>query len=94
MCLESLLEASFEVVDVEVVVAMEADEVVLIAFVVAHEDVLAVDRAVVFPPPLSLLDGFAFGVVVAGEGYVVLPEIVENFVLSFCGHGVDVVRRS
>lgn len=34
---EALLEAMFHVVDVHVMVAMEADEVVLIAFVIAKE---------------------------------------------------------
>ena len=67
---------------VEVVVAMEADEVVLIAFVVAHEDVLAVYGTIVAPPTLRFLDGFALWMLVASERYVVLFEIREHLFLS------------
>ena len=74
--------------DVEVVVAMETDEVVLVALVVAHEDVLAMHRPVVPPPALCLFDGLAFRVIVAGEGNVVLLEVIEHYILSFCCHTV------
>jgi len=85
---ESLLQPRFEVVDVEVVVAMEADEIVLVALMVAHEDVFAVDRAVVPPPTLGLLDGLALGMVVAGEGNIVFPEVVQYGILSLGSHNV------
>lgn len=86
LCLKCLLQPCFEVVNVEVVVAMEADEVVLVALMVAHEDVLAMDRAVVLPPAFRLLDGLAFGMAVAGEGYVVFLEVIKNYFLSFSYH--------
>ena len=65
-CHESLLEAMFHVVDVHIMVAMEADEVVLVAFMIAEEKILAVDAAILSPPALGLLDGLAFGMAVAG----------------------------
>lgn len=79
---ESLLEAMLHVVDVHVMVAMEADEVVLVAFVIAEEKILAVDAAVIFPPALGLLDGLAFGVAVAGVRDVMLVEPREDFLCA------------
>ena len=86
LCLKSLFQPGFEVMDVEVVVAMETDEIVLVAFVVTHEDVFAMHRTVVPPPTFCLFDGLAFRVIVAGEGNVVLLEVIEHYVLSFCCH--------
>ena len=62
--LQGGFETLLKVVDSQVVVAMEADEVVPVALVVAHEDVLAMHTAVIVPPTLRLLDGLALGVVV------------------------------
>jgi len=76
--LQGGFEASLQVVDVEVMVAMEADEVVLVALVVAHEDVLAVHGAVVLPPAFGLLDGLALGVLVAGEWDMVCLQVAED----------------
>jgi hypothetical protein len=83
LCLKCSLQPSLKVVDVEVVVAMEADEIVLIALVVAHEDVFAMHRAIVVPPALGFLYGLAFRMLVTREGNVVLPKETENFFLSF-----------
>ena len=72
---------------VEVVVAVEAHEIMPVALVVAEEKVLAVYAAVVLPPLLCLLDGLALGMVVACEGYVVFLQIGYHFLLSlayFC----------
>ena len=65
-------EALLQVVDSQVMVAVKADEVVLRTLVVAHEDVLAMHTAIVFPPTFCLLDGLAFGVVVAFKRYLML----------------------
>lgn len=73
---ESLFQTALKVVDVEVVVAVETDEVVLVAFVVAEEDVLAVDASVVLPPAFGFLNGLAFGVVIDGVGDGVGVKIV------------------
>ena len=67
----------------EIVLAVEAYEIVLCTFVVAHEDILAMHAAIIFPPTLRLLDGLAFGMVVAGEWDMVFSEITEYFFLSF-----------
>jgi len=68
------------------VVAMETDEIVLVAFVVPHEDVLAMNRTVILPPTFRFLYGLAFGMAVAREGYVPLPQVVEDSFLSFRCH--------
>lgn len=73
----------FQVVDGEVVVAVEAYEIMAVALVVAEEEVLAVHAAIVFPPAFCLLYGFAFGMVVAAEWNVVFFKVVENLFLSF-----------
>ena len=74
-CDERRLESVFQVVDSQVVVAIEADEVMHVALMVAEEEVLAMDRPVVVPPAFGLLDGLAFGVSVVGVGDVMLLEI-------------------
>ena len=72
----------FDVMNSEVVVARETDEIVLVTFVVAHEDVLAMDAAIIPPPTFGFLDGLTFWVVVGGEGYVVLREIAKHPLLA------------
>ena len=72
---ERSFEALLQVVDSQVVVAVKADEVVLRALVIAHEDILAMHTAIVLPPTLGLLDGLALGVVVAGVRDVMLGEV-------------------
>ena len=71
----ALMQLFLDVVDVHVLVAVEADQIVLVALVVAEEEVLAMDRAVVVPPALGLLDGLAFGMSVVGVGDVMFLEI-------------------
>ena len=68
---ERSFEAVLQVVDCQVMVAVKADEVVLRTLVIAHEDVLAMHATIVLPPAFGLLDGLAFGVVVAGVRDVV-----------------------
>lgn len=88
---EFLLEAMLKVVNIKVVIAMEADQVMLIAFVIAEENILAMDRTIVFPPTLGLLDGFALGMVVTGVRNLVLVEIMEHGFLT--GHKVKIKNR-
>ena len=66
-CLQLLFEAMLQVVNVQTVVAIEADEIMLIPFVVAQEDVFAVHTAIILPPSLGFFDGFAFGMCIARE---------------------------
>ena len=77
-----LLEPVLQVVDVQVVVAMETHQIVLVALVVAEEEVLAMHASVIVPPPLGFLDGLSFGVVVALEGNLMSPQIVQDCFLS------------
>ena len=50
---------------------------------IAHKDILAVHATIIFPPAFRLLNGFAFGVVVAGVRYLMLCQICQYFLLSF-----------
>jgi hypothetical protein len=72
---EGSFEALLQVVDSQVVLAVEADEVVLRTLVVAHEDVLAMHAAIILPPAFGLLDGLTLGVVVAFKRYLMLSEV-------------------
>ena len=85
---QHFFEPMLDVMDSQIAVAGETDEVMLRALVIAHEDVLAMHGAVVVPPALRLLDGLALGVVVGGEGDVVLLQIAQHFLLPL---GDDVV---
>ena len=67
--------------NVEVVVAVEAHEIMPVSLMVAEEQVLAVHTAVVLPPLLGLLDGFALGVVIASERNPMLLKIGEHRLL-------------
>lgn len=76
------LEPLLQVVDSEVVVAIEANQIVLIALVVAHKNVFAMHASVVVPPTLRLADGFSLGVVVACITDVMLLQIVLYLLLA------------
>lgn len=81
--LQPCFESRLEVVDIEVVVAMEAHQIVAVALMVAQEDVLAMDAAIVAPPTLGLLDGLALGMVVAGVRYRMLAQESEDGLLAW-----------
>ena len=66
-CLQLLFEAMLQVVDVQIVVAIEADEVMLITLVVAQEDDLKKQTDVILRTSLGLFDGLAFGMSIARE---------------------------
>ena len=78
---EDLLQPMLYVMNRQVFVARETDEVMLVALVIAHEDILAMHRPVVVPPTLRLLDGLAFGVVIGREGDVMVLQIPQHFLL-------------
>ena len=59
-------------------VAMKTDQIVLIPFVVAKKEILAVYAAVVVPPLFGFSDGFSFGVCIASEGNSMLREPFKN----------------
>ena len=66
---------------VEVVIAIEAHEIMPVTLMVAEEQVLAVHTAVVLPPLLGLLDGFALWVVIASERNPMHLKIGEHRLL-------------
>ena len=63
-------------------VTMEADQIVLISFVVAEKEILAMHTPIVVPPLFRFFDGLSFGVRIAGEGNVVLSEPLKNCVCA------------
>lgn len=75
---KTLLEATLKVVDVHVMITVEAYEVVLVAFVVAEEEILAVDAAVILPPSLCFFYSLAFRMAVACVRYLVLVQPSED----------------
>ena len=79
---EHLFQPMLDVVNSQIIIAREANEVMLVALVVAHEDVLAMHAAVSVPPTFVFLDGFALGVIVGGEGNMVLAEIAKDALLT------------
>ena len=88
---QDILEPMLDVVDSKIVVAREADEIVLVALVVSHKNVLTMHTAVIVPPAFGLLDGFAFGVVVGGERDIVFLQIAQHFLLAV-GYDFKVVH--
>ena len=80
---ENILEPVLNVMNRQIVVAMEADEVVLVALVVAHEYVLAMHAPVVVPPALGFLYRLAFRVIVGREGDVMFAQIAQHALLTF-----------
>ena len=82
----------FQVVDGEVVVAVEAYEIMAVALVVAEEEVLAVDAAVVLPPAFCLLYGLAFGIR-AGRCRLHLPGFERIFHQSIGGYSILLYPR-
>ena len=65
----------------QIVVAREADQVVLVALVISHEDILAMHTPVVLPSPLGFLYRLAFGVIVGRERDPMLLQIPQHFLL-------------
>jgi hypothetical protein len=69
-------------VNVKVVVAVEAHQIVAVAFMVSEEEILAMDRAVLLPPAFGFFYGFTFGMIVICKRNVMFSEIVENSFFS------------
>ena len=78
---QHILEPMLNVVNRQIVVAGEADQVVLIALVVAHKNVLAMHTPVVVPPPFGFLYRLAFRVIVRSERDVMLLQIAQHTLL-------------
>jgi hypothetical protein len=69
--------------DVKIMVAMVADEIMLITLMVAHEDILTMHTTIILPPTLCFLYGLAFWMVITLKRNIVLPKIREHDFLSW-----------
>ena len=67
----------------QIVITGEANKVMLVALMIAHEDILAMDRSIVMPPSFGFFDCFSFRMVIDGEGDVVLFQVSQHFLLPF-----------
>ncbi len=76
------LETVLQVVDIQVVVAMKTDQIVLITFVVAKKEILAVHAPIVVPPLFGFFDGLTFRMCIAGERNIVLCKPLKNKVCT------------
>ena len=83
-----VLEPMLDVVNRQVIIARKAYQVMLIALMIAHEDILTMHTPVVMPPAFGFLYGFAFGVIVGCERDVMFVEIAQHFLLPI---GYDIV---
>ena len=73
-------------------VAVNANQVMLVALVVAEEEVLAMHRAVVLPPATCLLDGLSLGVIVVRKGDIVFSKIIQNGFFS-CHNAIQIFAK-
>ena len=71
---------------VEVVIAIEAHEIMPVALMVAEEQVLAVHASVVLPPLLGLLDDLSLGMVVGR-----IKDLADNLRHSGSFHRLHVL---
>lgn len=80
----ALMQPLFQVVDGQVLGAVEDDQVMAVAFLVAEKQILAVHRTVLPPVLLGFFDGGSGRVVVRLERDAVCSEVVVN--VLFSGH--------
>ena len=72
-----------KVMNIKVMVTMEANEIMFVSLMVTHENILAMNTSIIFPPTLGFLYGLSLGVIITRERYIVTSQIVENLFLSF-----------
>ena len=72
---ERSLKACLQVVDVKVMVAMEAYEVMAVTLMIAHEDILAMHASIIFPPSFGFFDGLSLWVIVTSERDVMFTQV-------------------
>ena len=80
---QDFFEPMLYIMDRQVVIAGKTDQIVLVAHVIPHEDIFAMDAAVVMPPSFGFFDCFSFRMVIDGEGDVVLFQVSQHFLLPF-----------
>ena len=59
--------------DVKIMVAMVADEIMLITLMVAHKDILTMHTTIILPPTLSLFYRLSFRMIITFKWNIVLP---------------------
>ena len=69
--------------DVKVVVAMVADEIVLVTLMVTHENILTMHTTIILPPTLCLLYGLAFWMIIAFKRNVMFSQKREYGFLTW-----------
>ena len=79
---QDVFEPMLYIMDRQVVIAGKTDQIVLIALMIPHEDIFAMDAAVVMPPSFGFFDRFAFRMVIGGERNMVFFEKTEYFFLT------------
>ena len=79
---QDVFEPMLYIMDRQVVITGETDQIVLVALVIPHEDIFAMDAAVVMPPAFGFFDRFAFRMVIGGERNMVLFEKTQHFFLA------------
>ena len=88
---ERSLKACLQVVDVKVMVAMEAYEVMAVTLMIAHEDILAMHASIIFPPSFGFFDGLSLWVIVTSERDVMFTQVCQYGFFSchsFIGWGL------
>ena len=65
----------FQVMNSKVVIAWKTYQIMLVTFVITHEDILAMHTAVVMPPTLGFLNRFTLRMIIGGERYVKVCQI-------------------
>ena len=81
-----------DIMNSQIVIAGETDKVMLVALMIAHEDILAMDRPIVMPPSFGFFNCFAFRVVVDREGDMMLLQIAQHSLLPLGDRPKDVLR--
>ena len=77
--------------DVKVMVAMEAYEVMAVTLMIAHEDILAMHASIIFPPSFGFFDGLSLWVIVTSERDVMFTQVCQYGFLWVFGCGFSVV---
>ena len=70
-----VLEPMLDIMYRQVIIAREAYQVMLIALMIAHEDILTMHTTIILPPTLCFLYGLAFRMIITFKWNIVLSKI-------------------
>ena len=79
---EDILEPMLDIMNRQIVVTGETDEVMLIALMIAHEDIFAMNGTIVMPPPFGFLYSLSFGMIIGREGDMMFVQIAQDALLA------------